>query len=378
MKKIGIYLDDFSLLGGVEKVTFDLICLLKDKYIINIYSRYQKNDNPIYPFKSIANVFVLQNNIDEDDYITSLLKRLKRDNINKLIIQLQNLDENKKLISEVKNRSNIEVISVLHSSPYAYLNFFKLRGDNRIIAFFRKIKFYLYWKPLNYKALKQIIEISSFFLCVSKTAFEEIQDCFEIKELSKINYIYNFIQNKDTFINNDYSQKQNTIVYGGRLSKDKQVHLLIEVWNDIFFDFYDWNFEIYGNGDEYNYLNNQIKQKKVRNIEMKGIVSDMGPILEKSKICILFSLFEGFPTILYEASIHNNVLISSNSYGGSKDIIKHNMNGFIINEKNELKEKLKEILNDQIRLKEMGESNEKYRDNFSEELIKDKWISILK
>ncbi|WP_164123653.1 glycosyltransferase [Sphingobacterium sp. xlx-130] len=370
--EIAIYLDDYSGLGGVEKVTLDLANALSVYYSVTIISRTKSAISPVFDYSD--KVIVLDSFKGKSlDVLSEVLKQHK---IKSLIVQIQNLSKCYRIVKKVQRDLGIKVFSVLHSSPNAYLKFLESFGAVSLLGVAKRMKFSLYWKPLNFFLLKKIVRISTKFICISEGAMKEMYMIFSSDFLEdKVILIYNILYTDSEKV--DFVKKENLIVYGGRLSKDKRVDLLVKNWIELKRYHGQWRFEIYGDGSELEELKRQIAKSGLTNIHLMGVSNGMLDVLSRSKICLLYSVVEGLPTILYEAALMGNVLVSYNSYGGASDLVKHRSNGFVVNNEVELQSTLKMILNRDIDLNILSNNNAKVLSSFNNEDVVNSWIDLI-
>ena len=90
----------------------------------------------------------------------------------------------------------------------------------------------------------------------------------------------------------------------------------------------NWHVEIWGDGDEYTYLQKQIKKKKLERIELKGYISNPKEVYQRAAILMLTSTYEGWGLVLVEAQTQGvvpmafdvsagiNTIIGNHEYGG--------------------------------------------------------------
>lgn len=127
-----------------------------------------------------------------------------------------------------------------------------------------------------------------------------------------------------------YKNSDEIYLYIGRLEKEKQVDLIIKPFIDKNIDIRK-KLLIVGDGKERKNLENISKEN--RNIKFLGSVrhDEIKNILNLGDFLILYSKFEGLPTVILE-SLACGVPVISNGVGGIADIIKNNYNGFIVND----------------------------------------------
>lgn len=136
------------------------------------------------------------------------------------------------------------------------------------------------------------------------------------------------------------------LLYLGRIEENKGVYELIEALQKLKNEF-DFRFFLCGTGPLLEYCVEAFGSILGNDFEYKGVVSGESKIkiIKESDIFILPSYFEGMPMALLETMTAGVVPIVTN-VGSMKHIIKHDINGLLIEKQNsnDLYEKLKYIL----------------------------------
>lgn len=135
------------------------------------------------------------------------------------------------------------------------------------------------------------------------------------------------------------------ITYVGNLVKIKRVDILIKICKEVS-DSYDIDLLIVGDGTERTNLEEYAKNIGMTNITFQGGVSNdkVPAYLSASDVAALTSESEGLPTFLVEAMSCGIPVVTMN-VGGVADIVKNNVNGFIVTCPDEFKEKLEYLIN---------------------------------
>lgn len=200
------------------------------------------------------------------------------------------------------------------------------------------------------------------------------------KKLNRTNFIANIIGEsfeKKPFIPSN--KKENTIIFVGRLDKDKNVKDLISTFLKANITS-DWTLQIIGDGPErktLEALSQSVDYKKIEFLGQKS-TNDIMELLEKSKIFGFTSLKEGLPTVLLEAMFSSNALIAYDCNYGPSDIINKN-NGFLVplGDKQMFQEKLKYLTQNVDTLNMLMESSYKESQNWKKDKIIEQWKKII-
>ncbi|WP_340155444.1 glycosyltransferase [uncultured Winogradskyella sp.] len=222
--------------------------------------------------------------------------------------------------------------------------------------FFPKIKFVA--REVNVlSVLAQFNEQSnkfSVFEFIEKYRFNRFDKviCQSQDMLNDLNKSNNIKQNKLVVINNPVTsgfktKKSNKTIKPlhfitvARLVKQKGHARLIEVLGKLNFPFH---YTIIGDGPEKNTLFNRIEElgfgKNVTNIPFTDQVSKY---LENSNVYLQGSFVEGFPNAIIESCMVGTPVIAFDAPGGINEIIKSDINGFVVKTEDDFIEQLNNI-----------------------------------
>lgn len=125
-------------------------------------------------------------------------------------------------------------------------------------------------------------------------------------------------------------KKENKLLFIGVLkTNQKRVERLIEIWETISKQFPGWYIDILGDGPERKFLEDSFKNKGLERYQFHGF-KDPRPFLEKAKIFLLTSDFEGFGMVLVESQAYGVVPVAFNCFDSVTEIIEHNRNGILV------------------------------------------------
>lgn len=364
MKKIAIIVEDYTLMGGTERVTANLckLFLSNNVPLWGLISLKKTHEKPKLIYPSQLHIEAIP--------IKLLSKKLIEEEITDVILQMYDLNNNYKILKNIIDLK-VKKYSVLHTTPYAHLHRFlpatTIRGQ------LSKLKVKVFTRPKNLALLKNIALMSDKYIMVSKSVENEIKILLPSHYHSKITYIYNstgITETSNTF-------KKNIITYAGRLTNEKRVTFLVKTLIPILQKNYNWEFHILGDGPEFDTINEILCKHNISTIKILGSVEDVHQRLSQSKICILYSYYEGLPTVLLEGAYTHNVLLSYNSKGGVKDIVHDGVNGFIVDNEQELQSRVKYLIDNEHEIERLSDNNTKVLESFSDESILDRWEKIL-
>jgi glycosyltransferase involved in cell wall biosynthesis len=189
----------------------------------------------------------------------------------------------------------------------------------------------------------------------------------------KNNYIYNPTKFSTQAIANVVKNKK--IVVITRIHKPKRIDLMVDLVNDVFKDskYKDWTFEIYGTGIFNEHSKEILKHNK--QICYKGITNNPKEILLNSSITLNTSIYEGFPLSIIEGYTCGLPVVSFNFGESSHEAVINDYNGYIIenDDKEEFKNKLKMLLDDENKLKELSINSKEFSKKFDLNMIIKEW-----
>jgi glycosyltransferase involved in cell wall biosynthesis len=166
------------------------------------------------------------------------------------------------------------------------------------------------------------------------------------------------------------AKKLRSIVFVGGLIKRKRVDEFLQLAK-----FYPQiNFNIIGNGSE----KNNLEKNSSSNVIFHGVLSHtkMNAIFQQSDLMFLPAISEGFPKVILEAASAGISSIVYNTYGAS-NWMNDRENGFIVNDFNEVKSVVNELLNDSILLQNTSEGAVKLSQKFDWRNIILDWEKVI-
>ena len=173
----------------------------------------------------------------------------------------------------------------------------------------------------------------------------------------------------DDFIIKDkaYKEKYYDIKFllAGTLQKSKGQHLAVEAVGILKKEGYK-NIKLYLAGGDTtnfsNYLSTLIEKNHIEdNIEYLGFVNDIKELRKKVDVELLCSESEAFGLVTVEGMMAGNLMIGSNS-GATTEIIEDRITGILYqcNNKNDLADKMKEVINHPNIIKNIGSKGQEY------------------
>ncbi len=310
--------------GGVQRVT-SILANEFDKLGFSVNCLVMNNTSSQFAF-TINHYFLpergLTNSANKNFY-HQLLGELK---IDVIINQAGVIKEIVDFVSE-KSNYNCKLFTVHHNCIKCLRENFKniILGSTygKIIKIF---DFNVVWDIL---LINNKIKYTKYFSTAINKSNKLVLLSEEYK--SELNtYLKTWLEDKVVSISNplpfsiqqvDLRKKENRLVYVGRVEyAQKQTHLLIPIWQQISKKFPDWHLDIVGDGTYLAELKNQSEKKNLINIHYHGY-QDPQPFLEKAKIFLMTSSFEGYGMVLVEAQVFGVVPIAFNSFPILKNML---------------------------------------------------------
>lgn len=362
MKKIMLYIDSMAPSGGIERVNANLFNNFVDKYDVTFLvkntkkSFYELNDNIKIeslniPFSNNMNYSKITRIIVVFLDIIFSIYKLRKYFKNSHFDYIFTVNPQGALQIYLSNK-NTKIIATEHGSIKAY---------NKIYSFIQK-KIY----PKCYKL-------------IVPTTFDET-------EYNKIGIQAICIPHLSTYkvAENNFDNKSYNVLNVGRLTSDKQQLLLLDIWNDIKKENLvndRWKLIIIGDGEEKNKIISKVQDYSLESsVELVDATKEINKYYRNSRIFAFTSRMEGFGMVLLEAMSFGNACISFDCPSGPRDIIKNEVNGYLIEcyDKVAYKDKLVSLMNDEEKNEYMSYNAKQTVKEWNNDDILNRWYTILK
>ena len=197
----------------------------------------------------------------------------------------------------------------------------------------------------------------------------------------RVSYIYNWMG--DIFRNNEtYSIESKTILTVGRFHFQKGYDYLSKVAINVLSKYPDWQWDIYGSGDD------GIKEKLVEELKEGGVIAQVNfmgnvkgidNIYPNHGIYVMTSRYEGLPLVLLEAKQYGLPIISFDCPTGPSEIVLDGKNGYLIDnfDTEEMSKKICELIESKELREEFSKHSMVDTEKFSKEKIRQQWIDLI-
>lgn len=203
----------------------------------------------------------------------------------------------------------------------------------------------------------------------------------DLVERGKINVpktrIYNFKNSPKNITT--FGSRKNIVLAVGGLDKNKNFNELIKAVSLIKNHISEWEFHIYGEGNEFNKLKESISIFKLDDIiKLKGYSLEMDSVYKTAKILVSTALTEAFGMTILEAFSYNIPVISYDCKSGPKEIIRDGVNGYLVevNDTQTLADKILKLISNHQLLEEFSANTSLDLHKFDKEKIMQEWINF--
>lgn len=386
MKKVVILTDTISTYGGIQRCVCMLANeLVEKKYEVNIICIDDINkENKLYNLATSVKVHYSKKISLFNKIVFSFVKVLEK------------IDDKFHLFKDMPKLQNFIYIKSRYSRNKNIINIINRIDPENVIAaggnhsmmigsYSNKIKAKKigwqhsscesYFKN-NFKNMTKL-----YIKCIKKLDEYVVLTEYDKKWLEKnINYKATTIYNFKSFSSNNVSKLNNKrMISVGRLADAKNYELTIEAFSEFSKKNKEWILDIYGTGAKYEELQSLIKKLKLeKKVILNEPVKDIKKEYLNSSLFIISSKVEGFGLVVIEAMECGLPIIATN-LPCFRELISEN-EGIILedNKIEKLANAMNIIVNDSNRMKKLSINAKLKSKNFSNEVIIEKWVSILR
>ncbi|WP_324027966.1 glycosyltransferase [Maribacter sp. BPC-D8] len=251
---------------------------------------------------------------------------------------------------------------------------------------FNKTKL-IYWSHTSFKGAskKQFRmfneHITATFSTTLITLTKADEENYSKETLAKrVVQIYNPIDAKLEKQSKMFLPNTNKIISVGRLSFEKNFEDIIDIAKIVKMKYPNLKWHIYGSGEHKKTLEQRIEEKGVKDIViLMGQSNKLYELYNDYSLMVMTSRYEGFPMSLLEGLASQLPLISYDVPTGPNEIIRENINGYLIEpfNQNEMANKIIHLLAHPDKMMEFSRNNKKFKTEYSLKNIINKWEETL-
>jgi glycosyltransferase involved in cell wall biosynthesis len=190
------------------------------------------------------------------------------------------------------------------------------------------------------------------------------------------------IPNAISFFTKENAKLDNKIVISvGRFEHQKGYDMLLSIWKPVVKKYPDWKLIVYGDGSKRDSIMAQVNKEGLNeSLIIKDPVSNIESALLDASIYLMTSRYEGFPMVLVEAMACGLPVVSFRCPCGPADIIRHNEDGFLIEngDVEKMSEYLSLLIKNEVLRKKAGELARVNITRFTQDVVMSKWEALFK
>ena len=196
----------------------------------------------------------------------------------------------------------------------------------------------------------------------------------------KIQSIYNWIRPEVIAAREDYNVNSKKILTVGRVSEEKGYDVLMKVAKKVLPDYPDWQWHLYGTGDQFEWLQQEVKNCHLESqVILKGNVKDAYQHYPEYALLVLPSYREGLPLVLLEAKACGLPMVSFDVTTGPREIIEDGRDGYLVPtyDLEQMAARIEELIDNlELRIRFSAHTKENLN-KFQKEKIYEQWKDLI-
>ena len=192
---------------------------------------------------------------------------------------------------------------------------------------------YIFWKLFSKKIYRITCPTTLTYEYLKKINIFDQNKLFVLRD--PVIQLHEFLKKKNEKIEDLKIEKNNLIISIGRLTRQKNLILLIRAFKKILIKYPNYHLLLLGEGEQKKLLTEETKKLKIQErISFLGYQKNVYKYLLNSDCFILTSLWEDPGFVILEAALSNTLIISSNCPNGPNEILSNGQNGFLFQNNN--------------------------------------------
>lgn len=379
-----MYLYRYPGYGGIESVTTYISNYLSEKGInISIFSFISQDEENLKSFLN-HNIKIYHPNKNDNNefkikkHLNLILKKEKID----VVIFQDCYASIERILLDVLSDTNIRLCTVEHNAPDCFIKSLKQEYSTKLKWYHIKqwlVYLYNLFKTKNNirKRHRLLLNKSDRYILLSTKFYPILRNVtgkIDERKLLSINNPITINVPVNRCIN-----KEKICLFCGRLTGQKGIKYLMEIWSRVEPNNPEWKLVIVGDGPLKDFILSTIKNRKLKNVTLVGFVNDPSPFYMKASILCMCSIFEGWMLSLVEAMVYGCVPITFDSYESASDIITSGIDGFLVNpfDINEYVNKLQLLIRISDKRQNMSINAVQNSQRFSIDRIGNEWMTLL-
>lgn len=316
--------------GGIEAVTTILteeLCKMYGHKIIVFSTSRQHVPSQVLNLNGWQLITTDLKNKELEDYFLDIVVNNSID-----IIVYQDSYVPEDYLLENLDRSKVKLIVCEHNTPncmeVGLLEITKSLPLSNIFNLYRRLRLPFRYKKVHEVAKshhQKLVNIADKYVLLSDTFKPILKKEYGIED-NKIISIPETILPRGIEI----KSKEKTVLFVGRLTDQKGIVYLMEIWRKIEEKFPDWSLKIVGDGDKREYIENYISKYSLTKVKLEGFQTNLSQYYSTASVFFMTSIYEGFGIVLAEAMSFGVIPFAFKSYASVTDIIEDKKNGFLI------------------------------------------------
>ena len=167
----------------------------------------------------------------------------------------------------------------------------------------------------------------------------------------------------------------------GRLSYQKNFHLLIRAWSKVHIKCPDWRLVIRGNGDDKDSIIQLIDKLSLsESVSLLPSTSQIASEYLNASFLAMSSRYEGFPMVMLEAMAHGLPIVTVDYPCGASDVITNGLNGIVVGSSDSLglANAIITLINDNANLRKMSVSARHKAEEYTESRVMGIWQNLFR
>ncbi|MBR5291055.1 MAG: glycosyltransferase [Erysipelotrichaceae bacterium] len=224
-------------------------------------------------------------------------------------------------------------------------------------------------------SMKKFLKRFDYHVAVSNVAAKSFEEIFELPEVKTIHNLMQVEQMKEKAdVQFERRHDEFTFVCVGRLHPQKSYDRLLDAVAELNRSEFKFHVDILGDGPDKDILLKQAEALNVKNVHFLGNQSNPYPFIKHSDCLLLTSIYEGLPTVVFEALILHTPVLTTR-VAGVDEQLEHGCGMIVDNTLEGIVGGMRQILSDEQLLQKYRKEVQEY--TFSNQKILEKIENML-